>query len=225
MVWSLGWAGPDGNVLVSGGFDKTARVWDATPRTGPWRAPGAVELPDRQRVNCVAVSPDGRRIATAGWAGEVRVRRLADPTGEPVVLTVPGEVWGLAFDPRTGQLAVASWDKKVRVWAADTGHVRELDPGPMSGPRPPQLLAHGVAYSPDGRRLAATDWAGGVSVWDVASWKQVHYTAKVWDLSWWGGPPRTFHHRDLVWGAAFTPDGKRLATAGWDRTMVWPVGK
>ena len=58
---------PDGTRIVTGSWDRTAKVWDA--RTG---AP-LLELKGTQTVNSVAFSPDGRRIVTGSWDGTAKV--------------------------------------------------------------------------------------------------------------------------------------------------------
>ena len=57
---------PDGKYLVSTGYDKVIRVWD-------WQAGqvvrvlrGQVGAGDEGRINTVAISPDGRRLAVGG---------------------------------------------------------------------------------------------------------------------------------------------------------------
>jgi WD40 repeat protein/serine/threonine protein kinase len=66
---------------------------------------------------------------------------------------------------------------------------------------------HGVAFSPDGRRIAFAGGEGTVKVWDADS-GQLSYTIK--------------RHTEAVFGVAFSPDGRRLASAGQDQTLkVW----
>jgi WD40 repeat protein len=65
----------------------------------------------------------------------------------------------------------------------------------------------GVAYSPDGKRLATSGWDSTVKVWDPATGKEV-LTLK--------------GHKDYVRTVCFSPDGKRLASASGDKTVrVW----
>jgi WD40 repeat protein len=70
------------------------------------------------RVDAVAVSPDGRRLATGGRDHAVRVR---DAETGLVLLSLAGHtdsVTGLAFSPEGKSLLSTSADNTVRVWYA-----------------------------------------------------------------------------------------------------------
>jgi Tol biopolymer transport system component len=66
---------------------------------------------------------------------------------------------------------------------------------------------YGVAFSPDGRRLASANSDQTVRVWDATTGQEL--------LTFKG-------HTDGVWNVAFSPGGRRLASAGSDQTVrVW----
>jgi WD40 repeat protein len=66
-------------------------------------------------------------------------------------------------------------------------------------------LSHDGNYSPDGRLLAVPSSLGFARIWDATTWKEVKTL---------GG-----FFAD-VWGAAFLPDGSRLAVASGDREAI-----
>jgi WD40 repeat protein len=79
--------------------------------------------------------------------------------------------------------------------------------------RPPQKPVAGrfaaVAFSPDGKTLAAGSWEGTVTLWDVNSGRE-RTTLKA--------------HEEVACSVAFSPDGKRLVTGGWDDAVkLWDL--
>jgi WD40 repeat protein len=87
----------------------------------------------------------------------------------------------------------------VKVWDAMTGQLARTLAGHFS-------TVHGVAFSPDGRRIASTD-DNAVRLWDAMT-GQVALTLT--------------GHTQSVQSVAFSPDGRRLASGGKDRTVkVW----
>jgi WD40 repeat protein/tRNA A-37 threonylcarbamoyl transferase component Bud32 len=177
---------PDGWHLASAGHDRTVRIWDVT--TGRMER---VLTGHRDLVYGVAYSPDGSRLATASWDGTARVWNAADGRQ---LLTFRGHgeaVWRVAFSP-DGRLIASLSRSSVRLWDAETGaEVRTL--GEVGGPD-----RYGLAWTPDGRRLAVTTHAAEVILYDVDTGEQA--------LVFRG-------HTSAVKNVAFSPDG-RLAVSG-----------
>jgi eukaryotic-like serine/threonine-protein kinase len=153
-------------------------------------------------VASVAVSPDGKRIASGSHDQTVKLWDVA--TGQ-VRLTLTGHagaVMSVAYSPDGKRIASCSDDQTVKLWDAATGQER-LTLNAHAG-----LLAS-VALSPDGKHIACGSFSGNVKVWDAASGLET-LTLK--------------GHSRAVLSIAFSPDGKRIASGSGDQTLkVWDL--
>jgi WD40 repeat protein/serine/threonine protein kinase len=154
-------------------------------------------------------SPSGRRLATAGWDGIVRIW---DSTTLNELLPLQGHtlrVLCVAFSPDGDQLLSGGDDGSIRCWNA----------APLADPPRHQPLrtfsghehaVYALALTPDGRRLIS----GGND-----------YTARVWDAET-GGELLTYrNHKSKISAIAVRPDGQAVATGGDDWVIrIWDPG-
>ncbi|NEQ55252.1 MAG: hypothetical protein F6K11_34880 [Leptolyngbya sp. SIO3F4] len=103
----------------------------------------------------IAVSPDGKYIATAGYDDTLRVWHVQ--TGKPVFIANHDDaVINVVFSSNGQYIATASFDNTVRVWDAKTGQATSIF----------YLHKHPtwVAFSPDNQSIAMADHNGVVQV-------------------------------------------------------------
>jgi WD40 repeat protein len=158
---------PDGQSLLTGGRDGTARVWDL--RTGKLRLP---PLPQRYHaaVGAVAFSPDSKIMAAASDS-EVRLWKtdtgdpVGKPRGNPWEIAEPGfDATGfgrplvLALSP-DGKTVAAACDHGLCLWDVATGERR--------GKAEKELYyATGLFFTPDGKTITTEPH---LRQWDVAT--------------------------------------------------------
>jgi hypothetical protein len=193
----------DGKLLVSSGeggelvvslpaSPSQVKVWDLDRRQAE------MTIDEPHGVRTMAMSPDGKTIATSGWKGGLRLWDVA--TGKPSAALHPGDFWGLAFSPDGKSLASTAADGAVDLWDLATNDVRLRLTSKSSQP---------LAFSPDGKSLVVVGWGPArsveVALVDPATGERRSGTSV--DGGFWAH------------GLRFSPDGKSLAVCG--NTGLW----
>jgi WD40 repeat protein len=192
VAWSA-----DGKILATGVQSEGVKVRDlATGAVLQTMEGGAFFT-----INVLQLSPNGKILAAVGTDSVVHVwdtgsgsRRWSLHAAQKDALDC------LAFSPNSALLATVSRVGTTYLWDLTSGKEHHFQGKP----------ARALAFSPDGRVLAAADGAdGSILLWDVA-------TGKV--------RTRFAGHQGGAVSLAFAPDGRTLVSGSVDTTaLVWDV--
>jgi WD40 repeat protein/serine/threonine protein kinase len=188
---------PDGKHFATASDDRTVRVWNSDTGLEVFTLSG-----HSTQVLSVVYSPDGKLIASAGYTplkgGEVRLWDAR--TGKELRVLSTALVSTLAFSADGKRLAGGATNPfRLIVWDVATGQASiTLDSFfPISA----------TAFSPDGRWLVAAGGSikeGIIKLWDVNAGKE---------------HPSIRTRTGRVGSVTFSPDGRRILAATWDRTL------
>jgi WD40 repeat protein len=191
-------------------------------------------------VSSVAFSPNGRSLGAGLWlsregvdAGEARIWDVATGAETAHFFGHTDAVRSLAFSPDGSVLATGSMDGSVRKWDLESGRLRAtlvcaeviraakreaesaMRKRGLAHEYEPMPLVESVAFSPDGRRIAAAfgepmipgkqAGVGVVQLWDATKGEPVGAIT---------------HHGNFVAQVCYSRDGSLLATAGGDGSVL-----
>ena len=239
---------PDGQVALTAGEDRTARLWST--KTGTSLVDPLVH---ELTVICVAFSPDGRTALTGSDDGTAKLWDVATGKRLGVPLVHQAPVRDVAFSPDGKRILTGCEDGQSRLWDLSIESRAGI---PLASSGQGRILA--VACSSDGELVMTGGEDGAVRLWDARTgdplgqpWahaKPVHAVAFSPDgntilVGTWmqarlydavtaaprGAP--LIHQTGFVRTVAFSPDGKFALTGGddcsawlWDTTTGQPVG-
>ncbi|MBL8795628.1 MAG: hypothetical protein JNM56_17110, partial [Planctomycetia bacterium] len=199
---------PDGAVMAAG-TDRGLVVWD----TANGRERKDLQLPGR--CHSIDFSPDGRTLAVTRWPhGGWRVSELeftlCDVGKSPSYADKLRDMAGVAlarFGPDGKTLAtISSKEGAVRLWDLESGNEQSL----LSSPGTVGLPARALAFSPDGRHLAAAWKNGVIALWDLKNGREARELRG---------------HTTSVSALAYSLDGQELVSGGLDDTIrIWNLG-
>ncbi len=205
---------PDGRLLGVLSEDGSVEIWEV--ENGRKRPGFLDQLAPGAFVKHLAFSPDGKRLATAHLDGTTKVWRVNDGRLERVLR---GHLWfvrAVAFSTDGRLLATAGQDHTARLWNVESGQELAVFRGHVG-----EVMK--VAFSPDGHRLLTGSYDGTLKLWEIrggdsaAASRRATATASLASRS--AEPPdQTFSvgTSGVAAALAFHPDGRRLASVGWD---------
>ena len=231
---------PDGKLIVTAIYSRSARIWDANTGQSVRELQGHTGA-----VTSAVFSPDGKLIVTASGDGTARIWDAS--TGQSVreLRGHTSDVFSAAFSPDGKHIVTASHDNSARVWDAGTGQgVQEL--------RGHTRSVTSAVFSPDGKLIVTGSGDNTARIWDASTGQSVRElrghtdnvssaefspdgklivtssfdkSARVWDASTGQSVKELRGHTFTLYSAAFSPDGKLIVTASGDGTArVWSSG-
>jgi len=223
---------PDGKKLVTSSYDKTARIWDVDSGKELQKLAGhtgfvesAVFLPGGKEILTSGSGKSSLTITVNGVtdkydADDDRTARIWDADSGKELKKLDGYKHigidavlspdGTKFATVSTRYAENPPTLVLGLVVSDANSGEELCRYEMTPPALPQVevfMLHNLhmSFSPDGKRLIATNASGSTWLFDVESGKE---------LRRWEGAYQS---------AVFSPDGKKLLMMGTHRAVLWDV--
>lgn len=230
---------PDGARVVTGSWDRTAKIWDAATGRVVFQLEGAHD----GYVNSVMFSPDGRFVLTASDDGTARLWDASNGEALPRKFAGhQGRVRAALFSPDGTRVLTCAGDKTAKLWDAGTADEQLT------------LTGHDWAvrcggFDAAGERVITGSDDNAAIVWEAVTGEEItklsghtgavtavalspdgrravtgsqDNTVKLWDATTGKEILTLGSHRDEVTAVEFAPDGRSVLSAGRDgQTLIW----
>ncbi|HEX3148140.1 MAG TPA: WD40 repeat domain-containing protein [Gemmataceae bacterium] len=199
-IMAVAFGGND--LLITGGIDKTARVWDVNQDQPKMTLPA-----NKSMIGAVALRADGKQAMVGTADGMLRIYDLseANPKETAAFTAHLAGVGDIVYGPDGTKIATCGGDGLVKYWN-------------LSGAPVPPILAEfkghnkpvsSVAFNSDGRFLVSGGGDNVVRVWDLATKTELRALRG---------------HLDWISSVAFGTNGRTLLSASVDKTVkVWEL--
>jgi WD40 repeat protein len=184
----------DGQYLLTGGTDRSVRLWDFASRQQLRRWQGHTQI-----VTAVAISPDNRWAASASEDGTILLWSLQDSDEHRVFRDAQDSLWAVAYSADGRSLATAGADGHVRIYDPAAGQL-------VADIAAAKLPITTLDFFPDNRRLALAGGDRDIAIWDIVQRQLVASLPG---------------HSSAVLSVAVAADGQHLLSGGADKTARW----
>lgn len=163
----------------------------------PTRPAIVLQTGHRAQIRGVAVSPDGKWIATGSLDSTLKIWDAESGQERRSINAQSGAVQAIALDPKGKTLVSAGIDGRLRTWNVESG---------IEGPKYEGIagLIEVLAFSSDGKMLAAAGSEKKVWIFDTGTRRLVSTVEG---------------HTATVAAIAFSPDGTLIASGGADKII------
>ena len=227
----------NGQILASGSWDKTIRLWDVNTGRHLQTLAGHTD-----RVYSVVFSSDGRTLASGSYDKTIRLWNVQTGIHFRILTGHRGSVYNIVFSPDGAMMASGSGDGTIRLWDVNTGRHLQTLAGHTAA-------VNSISFRPDGQMLASGSYDGKLLLWDIHAGRHIYKLSghissvvfspagqtlasgsldkniRLWDVHT-GRHIRTFiGHTAAVNSISFSTNGQTLASGSADHTIrLWDVG-
>ncbi|KAF9911816.1 WD_REPEATS_REGION domain-containing protein [Linnemannia zychae] len=194
---------PDGSMIASGSSDTTVRLWDTMSEKLISTLKG-----HSNSISSIAFASYRQQVVSGSHDATVRVWDMSSGEQLHVFSNHSDRVSAVAYSKGGQHIVSASWDRTVRVWDSETQTQ-------VSVLRGATRIITGLSISPNGlQQVAACSNDKTVRLWDATPSSSDAFSIQ--DLV---SEAESSGHTAGISTTTISPDGKQLATGGFDMTI------